>query len=75
VVNATEARQQTSLELANFARRRQGRMWRLTGSSLDAANLVGNAPQVSVAEELFNANASHLSVAPYSVEIYEFTKA
>lgn len=75
VVNATEARQQTSLELAHFAHRPQGRMWRLTGSSLDAANTVGKPPQVTVAEERFNANANHLSVAPYSVEIYEFTRA
>ena len=35
----------------------------------------GDQPQVRVAEERFNATGKHLSVAPNSVEIYEFTRA
>ena len=75
VVNATETVQQTSLALANFKPRSRGRMWRLSGPSLDAANLVGKPPQVTVAENPFPAGAGHLSVAPYSVELYEFIRA
>ena len=72
-VNATEKAQHTSLALAGFKPSKNGRMWRLTGPSLDAANHVGQPPQVSVKEMSFDAGAGSLSVAPYSVEIYEFT--
>jgi alpha-N-arabinofuranosidase len=74
VVNATDTAHQTSLNLTNFKARPHGRMWRLTGPSLDAANKVGQPPQVTVHEDSFDAHAGHLSVAPYSVALYEFTK-
>jgi alpha-N-arabinofuranosidase len=73
VVNATDTAHQTSLNLTNFKARPHGRMWRLTGPNLDAANKVGQPQQVTVREAAFN--AATLSVAPYSVELYEFTKA
>jgi len=75
VVNATEAKQETTLELANFTSRDRGRIWRLSGPTLDAANLVGKPPQVTVKESTFNAATGKLSVPPYSVELYEFTRA
>jgi alpha-N-arabinofuranosidase len=75
VVNATEMPQQTSLALTNFAAKAHGRVWRLTGPNLDAANQVGKPVQVAVKETTFNATSGKLSVMPYSVELYEFTKA
>jgi alpha-N-arabinofuranosidase len=75
VVNATETVQQTSLELINFNARGKGRVWRLSGPALDSANLVGKPAQVAVKESAFDAAMGKLSVAPYSVELYEFTGA
>ncbi|HEU0096112.1 MAG TPA: hypothetical protein VFQ52_06635, partial [Rhizomicrobium sp.] len=74
VVNATDTAHQTSLNLANFKTRPLGRRWRLSGPDLDATNKVGQPPQVTVRETTFNAGAATLSVAPYSVELYEFTR-
>jgi alpha-L-arabinofuranosidase len=74
-VNATEMAQETSLELTNFSARGKGRVWRLSGPALDSANLVGKPPQVTVKENTFNAATGKLSVAPYSVELYEFARA
>lgn len=74
VVNATESRQDPGLTLANFKARSRGRMWRLTGPGLDAANQVGKPPVVSVTENDFDTRAAKLSVAPYSVELYQFMK-
>jgi alpha-N-arabinofuranosidase len=72
VVNATDSAQQMDIDLAGFRPQGQGRKWRLTSPSLDAANRVGKAPQLAVAENAFDASAKTLSVAPYSIELYEF---
>jgi alpha-N-arabinofuranosidase len=75
VVNATETAQTTALNLTGFAAKAQGRMWRLTGPSLAAINKVGQPQQVAVTKEPFDTHNGKLTVAPYSVELYEFTKA
>lgn len=75
VVNATETAQRTSLSLSGFRPAGQGRVFRLTGPSLDADNRVGEPPEVKVQEAAFNSKAGELSVAPYSVELYEFPVA
>ncbi|HEX4270505.1 MAG TPA: hypothetical protein VHZ32_03930, partial [Rhizomicrobium sp.] len=75
VVNATESAQHTSLALDHFRTRPRGRVWKLTGPSLEAANLVGKPAQVTVTEGDFDAHARKLSVAPYSVELYQFARA
>ena len=72
VVNATEQPQRTSLALTGFNPAPRGRMWRLTGPGLDAANRVGQPPQVTVTEEEFDSSAGELTVARYSVELYRF---
>jgi alpha-N-arabinofuranosidase len=72
VVNATDSAQQMDIDLAGFRPLAQGRMWRLTAPSLDAANRVGQTPQLAIAENAFDASAKTLSVAPYSIELYEF---
>jgi alpha-N-arabinofuranosidase len=75
VVNATENQQRTGLVLDRFNARPRGQMWRLTGPSLDAANQVGKPAQVTVTQTDFDAGAGALSVAPYSVELYQFSRA
>ncbi|MBW8880769.1 MAG: hypothetical protein JF615_04890, partial [Asticcacaulis sp.] len=52
-----------------------GRSWRLVGPNLDAQNRVGAAPQVTIEERTFNPRAGALSLAPISVEMFEYRMA
>lgn len=72
VVNATEQPQKTHCSLTGFRPAARGRMWRLTGPSLDAANHVGQPQQVAVSEAGFETRAGELTIAPYSVELYHY---
>jgi alpha-N-arabinofuranosidase len=74
-VNATADAQDIELSLNGFSARPNGKLWRLTGTTLDATNRVGQPPQVTVAELAFDARDSVLSAAPYSVEIRSFIRA
>ena len=49
-------------------------LWRMTGSSLDAANRVGQASQVEV-KEIAIGEAHSVTVAPISISIYRFPVA
>lgn len=61
------------VSLAGFAPRSRGRLWRLTGPSLDSSNQVGQPPQVTVTESQFDTGDGRLSVQPYSVELRAYT--
>lgn len=74
VVNATEQPQSLQLNLEGFAAGKSGRTWKLTGSRLEAENVVGKAPEVTIAEGRFN-TSSALKIAPISVSLYEFARA
>ncbi|WP_235075810.1 alpha-L-arabinofuranosidase C-terminal domain-containing protein [Asticcacaulis sp. AC460] len=74
VVNATEQAQSLNLSLDGFKARKTGRVWKLTGPSVEAQNQVGKAPEVVIAENTFT-TASALKIAPISVELYEFARA
>lgn len=74
VVNATEQAQSLQLDLEGFAAAKTGRTWKLNGSRLEAENVVGKPPEVSVVEGRFNAG-SPLKIAPISVSLYEFARA
>lgn len=73
VVNATEQSQRTELILTGFRPATRGHMWRLTGPSLDAANLVGRPQEVTVTDADFE-TGGELIVAPYSIEVYRFSE-
>ncbi len=73
IVNATEQAQTVQLSLDGFKARKSGRSWKLTGSSLEAQNQVGKAPEVVIAEGSFS-TATALKIAPISVELYEFAR-
>jgi alpha-N-arabinofuranosidase len=74
VVNATETAQSLQLNLEGFAAAKSGRTWKLTGTRLEAENVVGKAPEVTITEGRFNP-VSPLKIAPISVSLYEFARA
>jgi alpha-N-arabinofuranosidase len=71
VVNATEEYRDLDLTFERFTPGGRGRCWKVAGASLDAANRVGAAAQVRIAESEFDP-ARTLSVAPISIELYQF---
>jgi len=75
VVNATEQPQSLQLNLHGFQPARNGRSWRLTGPTLDAQNVIGKAPQVAIETRSFFPRAGMVSLAPISVELFEFPAA
>ncbi|MGZ3306839.1 MAG: alpha-L-arabinofuranosidase, partial [Asticcacaulis sp.] len=75
VVNATQQPQTLQIGLQGFKHGRSGRSWRLTGPGLDAQNRLGTAPQVAIEERTFNPGSAALSLAPISIELFEYRTA
>lgn len=74
VVNATDSDQKFALNLSGSHLTGTATLWTLTGKALDAANHVGQPPQVQVTQSTLNASGN-LSVAPISVTIFRFPVA
>ena len=72
VVNATESEQKVDLNLAGARLEGPSMLWQMTGSGPEAANHVGQLPQVEIREIPIGDNPHSLSVAPISVNIYRF---
>jgi alpha-N-arabinofuranosidase len=72
VVNATDADQKFDLSVTGAHLAGGGTMWQMTGSSLDAANHVGQTPQVAIKQSNVEGTPATLMIAPISVEIYRF---
>lgn len=72
VVNATFEPQPLALDLRGVRVRGSGVRWQLTGASLDAANKVGAAPGVTIAEGKVAALGKSLTVPATSAAVYEF---
>ena len=75
VVNATDSEQKFDLNISGARLARGATLWRMTGKDLDAANHVGQAPQVEVKETAIGGEPGTLSVAPISIDIYRFAVA
>jgi alpha-N-arabinofuranosidase len=75
VVNATESEQKFDLNVTGVQVAGPSKLWQLTGSSVDAANHVGQPPQVEVKEIPMGSVPGTISVAPISVNIYRFPVA
>jgi alpha-N-arabinofuranosidase len=75
VVNATESEQKFDLNVAGVHLAGPSTLWLLTAKSLDAANHVGQEPQVSIKEIALGDAPRSLAVAPISVNIYRFPVA
>ncbi|UWZ81909.1 alpha-L-arabinofuranosidase C-terminal domain-containing protein [Occallatibacter riparius] len=72
VVNATDFEQRLDLSVNGLRLSGNAKLWRMTGKTLDAANKVGQPPQVEVKESAVSGAPSTLAVAPISVEIFRF---
>lgn len=72
VVNATFQPQSVRIDLRRLETRGAGRRWLLGGASLDAANKVGEAPEVTIREAKVAPLGSSVTVPAISAAIYEF---
>jgi alpha-N-arabinofuranosidase len=75
VVNATESEQKFDLSTTGVRLAGPSTLWQMTGSSLDAANHIGQPPQVEIKEIPIGDAPVTISVAPISVNIYRFPVA
>lgn len=73
VVNATFQPQRLAIKLKGIATHGEGKVWRLTGNSLEAANKVGQAPGVTIQELAVSALSKGLTAPPISTSVYEFS--
>jgi alpha-L-arabinofuranosidase len=72
VVNATDQKQDFHLSLAGMKLGDSGTLWKLTGSTLDAVNRVGQPAEVKVDEGPTSSGSGAITVAPISVSVYRF---
>ena len=72
VVNTTDSKQKFDLSVIGLRLSGPSTLWRMTGKDLEAANRVGEAPQVVVKEIPIGNGSGTISVAPISIEIYRF---
>jgi len=72
VVNATESVQPLDLNVAGARLAGKTTLWQMTGKELDAANRVGQEPQVEAKEIEIGEVLQTISVAPFSVNVYQF---
>jgi alpha-N-arabinofuranosidase len=72
VVNATDKEQKFDLNVTGTHLAGSSTLWQLTGSSLDAANRAGQAPEVEIKEIQIGAVPATISVVPISINVYRF---
>jgi alpha-L-arabinofuranosidase len=72
VVNATEQKHDFHLNVTGMKVADSGTLWKLTGSTLDAMNRVGQPTEVQVEENPAHSARGSIPVAPISVNIYRF---
>jgi len=75
VVNATETEQKLDLNVTGARLAGSSTLWQITGKSLDAANSVGQSPEVEVKETAIGDAPRSLTVAPISINVYRFPVA
>ena len=75
VVNATETEQRFDLNVTGSRLAGAPTLWQMTGKDLDAANRVGEPPQVEVKEIPVNDASGTVSVAPISISVFRFPLA
>ena len=72
VVNATDSEQKFALNISGARLTGNVTLWQMTSKDLDAANHVGQTPQVEVKETAIGEAPATLSAAPVSLDIYRF---
>jgi alpha-N-arabinofuranosidase len=72
VINANEASEELDLTF-NGIKLGKGRRWRMTGDSLNAASGLGKS-EIRITETPLSEAPKTLTIAPISIDIYEFAK-
>ena len=72
VVNPTDTAQPLGLKIEGVKLGSASKLWQMTGPGADAANEVGKKPEVEVREAEPASGSDSVTVAPYSISIYEF---
>jgi alpha-L-arabinofuranosidase len=75
VVNATDSEQKFDLNVTGTRLTEPSTLWQLTGATVDAANRVGQPPQVEIKQISIRDATGTISVSPISVNIYRFPVA
>jgi alpha-L-arabinofuranosidase len=75
VVNATDSEQKFDLNVSGARLSGNAMLWWMTGKTLEAANRVGQPPEVEVKGFAIEGAPTTFSVAPISVEVYRFSIA
>ena len=75
VVNATDQEQKFDMSTAGAHLAGPSTLWQLTGSSLEAADHVGQPAQVEIKEIPMSNSSGAITVAPISVNVYRFPVA
>jgi alpha-N-arabinofuranosidase len=75
VVNATDSEQKFDLNVSGARLMGNATLRQITGKDLEAANHVGQPPEVEVRESAIDKVPTTMSVAPISVDIYRFPVA
>jgi alpha-N-arabinofuranosidase len=73
VVNATDSEQKFNLNVTGCRLDGKSTLWQMTGKDVDAANHVGEEPQVRVKQMEIGSVGRTLAAAPVSVSISVFT--
>jgi alpha-N-arabinofuranosidase len=73
VVNATDSEQKFDLNVTGCRLDARSTRWQMTGKDVDAANHVGEEPQVRVKQMEIGSVGRTLAAAPISVSIYQFS--
>jgi len=73
IINANESAQELDLSIKGITLGGKGRMWRMTGDSLNAATGLGRN-EVRIVETPLTETPKALMVAPISIDIYEFER-
>ena len=72
VVNATDSEQKLDLDLTGASLQGASTLWQMTGKDLNAADRVGQPPEVTIREIPVDDPAKLITVAPISVNVYRF---
>ncbi|MBZ5689680.1 MAG: alpha-N-arabinofuranosidase [Acidobacteriia bacterium] len=75
VVNATDSEQKFDLNVSGARLTGNATLWQMTGKDLQAANHLGQTPQVEVKETVIGEAPATLSVGPISIDIFRFPVA
>jgi hypothetical protein len=73
VVNPSESPQQLQLDVDGATLPDRGRAWTVSGADVQARNRAGEPPQIELTEWTLSNATRPITVAPFSINLYEFT--